>query len=104
MPPNTGVWLSHNGKGCLGTLFDFVDLGVRFCNELLNKTNTMNHSIRFVLLALLLLTAVFGVRAQARAQGVPLEGFWFNDKKDAKIQIYKATDGKFYGKIVWLKE
>ncbi|HEU0064660.1 MAG TPA: DUF2147 domain-containing protein, partial [Flavisolibacter sp.] len=33
-----------------------------------------------------------------------IEGFWFNDTKEAKIQIYKSSDGKFYGKIVWLKE
>lgn len=32
-----------------------------------------------------------------------VEGFWFNQEKDAKIEIYKATDGKYYGKIVWLK-
>ncbi len=33
-----------------------------------------------------------------------IERLWFNEEKTAKIQIYKATDGKFYGKIVWLKE
>ena len=35
----------------------------------------------------------------------PLEkNLWYNEEKTAKIQVYKATDGKFYGKIVWLKE
>lgn len=29
---------------------------------------------------------------------------WYNEEKTAKIQVYKATDGKYYGKIVWLKE
>lgn len=38
------------------------------------------------------------------AQKDKIEGFWYNDKKSAKVEIYKATDGKFYGKIVWLKE
>jgi uncharacterized protein (DUF2147 family) len=33
-----------------------------------------------------------------------IEKKWFNEEKTAKIQIYKATDGKYYGKIVWLKE
>ncbi|HRO42421.1 MAG TPA: DUF2147 domain-containing protein [Flavipsychrobacter sp.] len=33
-----------------------------------------------------------------------IEGFWFNQERTAKIQIYKAKDTKFYGKIVWLKE
>ena len=40
----------------------------------------------------------------AAAQADKLEGVWFNDTKEAKIQIYKGTDGHFYGKIIWLKE
>lgn len=40
----------------------------------------------------------------ANAQSDKIEGIWLNEEKDAKIQIYKAKDGKFYGKIVWLKE
>ena len=40
----------------------------------------------------------------ANAQSDKIEGTWFNDIKDAKIQIYKSKDGKFYGKIIWLKE
>ena len=46
---------------------------------------------------------LFGTQL-ASAQVDKIEGFWFNDKKDAKIQIFKAKDGKFYGKIVWLKD
>lgn len=61
---------------------------------------TRNKPIRMMLL--LLFAAVLG--QQAQAQSDRLEGVWFNDKKDAKIQIYKAKDGKFYGKILWLKE
>lgn len=30
-------------------------------------------------------------------------GLWYNAEKSAKIQIYK-DDGKYFGKIVWLKE
>lgn len=33
-----------------------------------------------------------------------IERIWYNQEKTAKIQVFKATDGKFYGKIVWLKE
>lgn len=41
---------------------------------------------------------------QALAQTDALEkNLWYNDEKTAKIQIYKAVDHKFYGKIVWLK-
>jgi uncharacterized protein (DUF2147 family) len=48
--------------------------------------------------------AIFGLQAMANAQADKLEGFWYNDIKDAKIQIYTGNDGKLYGKIVWLKE
>jgi uncharacterized protein (DUF2147 family) len=47
---------------------------------------------------------LLGFNTTAKAQADKIEGFWYNDKKDAKIQIYKSSDGKFYGKIVWLKE
>lgn len=33
-----------------------------------------------------------------------IEGLWYNQEKTAKINIFKATNGKFYGEIVWLKE
>ena len=41
---------------------------------------------------------------QARAQTDQIEGLWYNDVKSGKIQIVKEADGKFYGKVVWLKE
>ncbi len=51
-----------------------------------------------------LFAALFGMRTLSFAQADPLErNLWYNEEKTAKIQIYKATDGKFYGKIVWLK-
>jgi len=50
----------------------------------------------------LLVTLIAG--KAATAQSDKIEGTWFNDIKDAKIQIYKSNDGKFYGKIIWLKE
>jgi len=54
---------------------------------------------------ILLLFAIFsGIRTLAFAQADPLErNLWYNEEKTAKIQIYKATDGRFYGKVVWLK-
>lgn len=33
-----------------------------------------------------------------------IEGFWMNHEQTAKIKIFKAANGKFYGNIVWLKE
>jgi uncharacterized protein (DUF2147 family) len=47
---------------------------------------------------------MLGFALTSNAQVDKIEGLWFNDTKEAKIQIYKGSDGKFYGKIVWLKE
>jgi len=33
-----------------------------------------------------------------------IEKVWYNAEKTSKIQVYLAKDGKYYGKIVWLKE
>jgi uncharacterized protein (DUF2147 family) len=41
---------------------------------------------------------------KAFAQKDKIEGLWYNEEKTAKIQIYRAVDNKFWGKIVWLKE
>ncbi len=49
--------------------------------------------------ALLFVTAHF-----AFAQKDKIEGVWLNQEKEAKVEVYKAKNGKFYGKIVWLKE
>lgn len=49
------------------------------------------------------LMAMFSLLATvARAQDIL--GVWFNDVQDAKIEIYKGNNGKYYGKIIWLKE
>jgi uncharacterized protein (DUF2147 family) len=58
------------------------------------------YSIRIFLLS----TIFFACSKLATAQTDPLEKhLWANHEKSAKVQIYKATDGKFYGKVVWLK-
>ncbi len=58
------------------------------------------YSLQLVLLCII----IFGMRISAFAQADALErNLWYNEEKTAKIQIYKAVDGKFYGKIVWLK-
>ncbi len=49
-----------------------------------------------VIFFLLLSTTAF-------CQKDPLEKTWYNQEKTSKIEIYKAVDGNFYGKIVWLK-
>ncbi|SDG15960.1 DUF2147 domain-containing protein [Mucilaginibacter sp. P25] len=58
------------------------------------------HFTRFVLILL----AIVAVSINAKAQTDKIEGLWYNDVKTAKIQITKESNGKFYGKVVWLKE
>lgn len=38
------------------------------------------------------------------AQADNIKGMWLTEEKDAKIKIFKATNGKYYGKIVWRKD
>jgi len=57
----------------------------------------------FVITCVFLLL-VLGCSKQAVAQKDKIEGTWWNAERTAKIQIYKAVDQKFWGKIVWLKE
>ncbi|MBS1776828.1 MAG: DUF2147 domain-containing protein [Bacteroidetes bacterium] len=58
-----------------------------------------NHFFKTLLCSVFLVS--MGCVAFAQDQ---IEHLWYNQEKTAKVQIYKATDGKFYGKIVWLKE
>ncbi len=58
-----------------------------------------------IALALLLCTVtVGGTAVRALAQKDKIEGNWYNEEKTAQVKIYKAVDGKFWGKIVWMKE
>jgi uncharacterized protein (DUF2147 family) len=56
-------------------------------------------------LRLLLVVLVFSAfYLKAKAQTDPIEGLWYNDVKSGKIEITRHANGKFYGKVVWLKE
>lgn len=45
-----------------------------------------------------------GLQPLAYAQTTDqIEHIWYNEKQTAKIQVYKGTDDKFYGKVIWLK-
>jgi len=56
-----------------------------------------------ILRSLLLLSLLFLRGATLQAQDFIERNLWYNEEKTAKIQIYKASDNKFYGKVVWLK-
>lgn len=59
---------------------------------------------RFSMHAILILSIILSTGLSAFAQKDKIEGLWYNEEKTAKVEIYKGTDGKFWGKIVWLKE
>lgn len=51
---------------------------------------------------LLLGAVLLLVSTSAMAQSADaILGKWLSEKKDAKIEIYKADNGKFYGKLFW---
>lgn len=53
---------------------------------------------------LFLFVGLFIFSKIAHAQADQIERVWYNDEKTAKIQIYKGSNNKYYGKIIWLKE
>lgn len=57
-----------------------------------------------ILLKIFFLVAVLFAKSSAFAQDFLEKNLWYNQEKTAKIKIYKSTDGRFYGRIVWLKE
>ena len=59
---------------------------------------------RIITMAFLLLAIMSGMRLFAQAhKATDIVGVWYNDIKSSKVQIF-AEGGKFYGKIVWLRE
>lgn len=59
----------------------------------------MNTTMKNMIACLLACTFFVAAHAQKHA----IEKTWYNAEKTSKIRIFKATDGKYYGKIVWLK-
>jgi uncharacterized protein (DUF2147 family) len=57
------------------------------------------HVVRLAFLSLI----IFAVTIAAKAQD-KVEGLWYNAEKTGKIEIKREADGKFNGKVVWLKE
>jgi uncharacterized protein (DUF2147 family) len=53
----------------------------------------------FVFASMLFALIAFGQRQRDK-----IEHIWWNQEKDSKIQIYLATDGKYYGKIIWMEK
>jgi len=60
--------------------------------------------IKIAIASVLSMMMLVGKPIHAYAQKDKIEGEWYNEEKTSKILIYKAVDGYFWGKIVWLKE
>ena len=75
---------------------------MNFDTFMANRTGSMFRN--YFLKSLLLIILFIAVRTLSFAQTDALErNLWYNEEKTAKIQIYKGADGRFYGKVVWLK-
>ncbi|MDB5016841.1 MAG: hypothetical protein JWQ84_1673 [Mucilaginibacter sp.] len=53
---------------------------------------------------LIIMVSISLLSTVVKAQADKIEGLWYNDVKSGKILITKDHDGKFIGKVVWLKE
>ena len=51
-----------------------------------------------------LLTILFLGSANLSAQADKVVGFWLTGEGTSQVEIYKGTDGKYYGKVTWLEE
>ena len=45
-----------------------------------------------------------GAIKAGKVEADDVRGLWWNEEKTAKIKIYRAVNGSYYGKIMWLKE
>jgi len=53
---------------------------------------------------MLLLVLVLIAKFNSDAQSDDVIGIWLTYEEKSQIRIFKATNGKYYGKIEWLKE
>jgi uncharacterized protein (DUF2147 family) len=59
----------------------------------------MNKLIRAIATSAFLLIFCLKISAQKNQ----IEKCWYDEGKTSKVLIYRAVNGKYYGKIVWLK-
>jgi uncharacterized protein (DUF2147 family) len=66
--------------------------------------------MKYTIVAILILAAaIYPSKSHAQSKADKIVGYFltFDDETGAEksqVQIFKATNGKYYGKIVWLKE
>ncbi len=53
---------------------------------------------------MLILSLLLMAKIYSYAQSDDIVGIWLTDEDKSQVRIFKATNGKYYGKIEWLKE
>jgi uncharacterized protein (DUF2147 family) len=61
----------------------------------------MKNQLIKVSLFLSFLMFSFAVMSRIQESADDVVGIWLSEKKDGRIQIYKGTNGKYYGKLIW---
>ncbi len=56
-----------------------------------------------ILLSLVIAVFTLGNLSAQEFKAEDILGLWFNEEKDAKVEIY-IDNGKYFGKVVWLEE
>jgi len=56
-----------------------------------------------ILLSLIIAVFTLGNLSAQDFKAKDILGNWFNEEKDAKVEIY-VDEGKYFGKVVWLEE
>jgi len=64
----------------------------------------MNYKKITLLLAIIIPSLVFSISHFATTSADDIIATWLNEEGTAKVRIFKATNKKYYGKVVWLKE
>lgn len=62
----------------------------------------MKRPIQQLILTVVMVMAVLPLAAQ-KYSGDAILGKWMNEDRDANVEVYKEA-GKYFGKIVWLKD
>lgn len=53
---------------------------------------------------ILLLTISTSIAFSQTQEGDKIRGEWYTEGNESLVKIYRAVNGKYYGKIIWLKE
>lgn len=60
--------------------------------------------MKYILLTAIMLSFTFLVKSQNKVEADAILGYWITEEGKSVVDVYKKDDGKYYAKIVWLKE